>query len=145
MYPNPAAAYQPQAPVFETFGEYANPPAHTDRLRDLLVGADGRFPVVYSPDASAGHFTRIEEVRRAEIEIDTADRLTNAAAHRDFRSRLRRQFDAGYRNPGVELRERRFDGGTDCRLVIRECSAAIDIVGCEPAAEVEFKLVRCAI
>jgi hypothetical protein len=84
--------------------------SHADRFRDLFVGADSRFPIVNAIAPTADDFSWIEEVGRAEIEIDIADRLANAAAHRDFRSGLRRQFDAGYRNPGVELRERRFDG-----------------------------------
>jgi hypothetical protein len=102
-------------------------------------------PIVNAIAPTGDDFSWIEEIGRAEIEIDISDRLANAAAHRDFSGRLGRQLDTGDRNASVELRERGLDSGADCRLVIRERSPAIDIVGCEPAAEVEFKLVRRAI
>src|SRR5262249_10787743 len=117
----------------------------TDRFRNLLVGAYSRFPVIYSFGACFGYFTGIEEVGSAEIEVDIADRLTNAAAHRDLGGRLSGQFDAGYSDPGVELSERRFDSGADRRLVIGQCCPAIYVVCYKTGADIEFDLVCRAI
>jgi hypothetical protein len=65
--------------VFETFGEYANPPAMRIESEIRFIGADSCFPIVNSIAPSGDNFAWIEEVGRAKIEIDISDRLAGSS------------------------------------------------------------------